>query len=129
MKHIITFAIILFVGLAFTFNCAAETFEELLSKAKQYADTPQGIKYDNQVGYHLIAPLNAAMKECLDKTQNPDPSKFNIIFELSKDGTITKLLIKPETNLALCVKPALAKNKLPSPPFAPYLAFIEWGFK
>lgn len=81
--------------------------------------TPEGKKYDEQMGTEFLQKHLGPLRQC-KKTAGNDLRSFWILLKLDKDGTAKEVLLYPETALGACARPALLKETFSSPPRPAY---------
>jgi flavin-binding protein dodecin len=74
-------------------------------------ETPAGAAYDAAFGRSMQAQLGMAMAKCFTRTPEPDIRKFDMLVELDPAGKVTEVLVRPETNVALCFKPRIGEAR------------------
>ncbi len=84
--------------------------------AKKQTSTPAGKEYEGKFVSLFGRQHASTMKKCFEKTPNPDKSAFHVLINLDADGKILKILLKPETNIALCLKEHMMEDTYPTPP-------------
>ena len=140
MKRILTLWTFLSVGIACLTAVAAgstpsqpsrqELFNRLVAQAKANLETPAGREYDKVLSKHLEKNTGGVVKACFDAAApKPDPSRFEVVLTILKDGKMRDVSVWPETNIALCVKPKMAAFTAPPPPSDGFLAYVEMTFE
>ena len=123
MPRVWALALLLFV--AWTQLATAEDKDNppSLSDARAAVDanlrTPEGKKYDEQMGTEFMQKHIAPLRQCKQTAAN-DLRSFWILLKLDKDGTAKEILLYPETKLGTCAREALFKERFSSPPRPAY---------
>ncbi len=106
---------------------AAETedFDSIMTTAKRNLETPAGAAYDEAFGRSMQAQLGMAMAKCFTRTPDPDLTKFDMLVKLDPKGKASEVLVRPETNVALCFKPRIGEATFPEPPASDYWVHVE----
>ena len=105
------------------------TFDLGSYEANKNAETSEGKKYDGQLGSHLEKKHSKTMKMCFDTVKNPNNAGFKIVLLISKDGSVSNLALRPETNTSLCFSEALRRDTFPVPPKDNFCVQINMGIK
>ncbi len=79
----------------------------------------------NDYYQHKYTPV---FQSCLKSIEHPDPSTFEFVIAIGKDGRVLRLYTDHETNVLACVRPTLLKDEFPHPPFAPYYMHMTMNF-
>ncbi len=107
----------------------ADSFSSLMAEADSLAARGEGLRYDNLVGQFAAATFATPMKDCLRSASNPSSARFDVVAVLDATGRVQSLVVRPETNLAVCISPTIRSSTFPSPPHAPYPVHLDWSFK
>jgi len=67
-------------------------------------------------------------QSCLASTNHPDTLPFDFIVAIGADGRVLRLYTDHETNIFVCVRETLQKDKFPRPPVSPYYMHISMSF-
>jgi hypothetical protein len=81
--------------------------------------TPEGKKYDDQMGTEFMQKHIEALRQC-KKTSGNDLRSFWILLKIDTNGTAREILLYPETRLGTCSREALLKETFSSPPRPAY---------
>jgi hypothetical protein len=105
----------------------AEDKPTSLSEARSAVDanlrTPEGKKYDEEMGSEFVQKHLAPLRQC-KQTAGDDLRNFWILLKLDRDGATKEVLLYPETKLGICARAALLKETFPSPPRSGYWVSI-----
>lgn len=121
MRNILSLAFLL--SLTWAPFAVAEDKATSLSDARAAVEanlrTPEGKKYDEQMGTEFVQKHLAPVRQCKQSSGN-DLRSFWILLKLDKDGAAKEILLYPETKLGICAREALLKEKFSSPPRPAY---------
>ena len=105
------------------------TFDLGSYEALKNAETTEGKEYDVQLGSHLEKKYSKTMKMCFDSVKNPNNTGFKIVLLITKNGAVSNLASRPETNISLCLSEVLRKDIFPAPPKDNYWVQINMGIE
>ncbi len=88
------------------------------SAAKSTAVTPEGKKYEDEVGTAFGRDHGKGIQACAREVKRPDLSDFHVFLRVSAVGQVDEALVKPSTNLAACLQGRLKNWKIGAPPKA-----------
>ena len=88
------------------------------SAAAATAATPEGKKYEDQVGTAFGRDQRKSIQACAKEVKRPDLSDFQVFVRVSAAGQVDEALVKPSTNLAACLQGKLRAWKVGAPPHA-----------
>jgi hypothetical protein len=103
----------------------AGRFDSILAIAKKNVGTPAGAAYDKAFGAAMQAQLGMQMAKCFTRTPKPDTSKFDMLIQVDARGKAGEVLLRPETNVALCFRPRIGEATFPPPPAPAYWVRVE----
>jgi hypothetical protein len=86
--------------------------------AEETAATPQGKKYEDQVGTAFGRDHGKSIQACAREIKRPDLSDFRVFVRVSAAGQVEEALVKPSTNVAACLRGKLGVWKVGAPPHA-----------
>ena len=90
----------------------------LIALGKKDEARPESKEYRRGAMESIGPPLANAMKRC---NQGSEPgARFDLVLQAAADGAIDQIVVTDGSALAACVKNAIARARIPSPPFAPY---------
>ena len=69
------------------------------------------------------------VSQCAKDLDKPDLTSFTVLLRIGGDGVTNEVLVKPESNLSVCVKVKLVGWKTPPPPHANFWAKLEVKLK
>ena len=72
--------------------------------AEATAATPEGKKYEDQVGTAFGRDQGKSIQACAREVKRPDLSDFRVFVRVSAAGQVEEALVKPSTNLAACLQ-------------------------
>jgi hypothetical protein len=88
------------------------------SAADVTAATPEGKKYEDQVGTAFGRDHGKSIQACAREVKRPDLSNFRVFVRVSAAGQVEEALVKPSTNLAECLQGKLKAWRVGAPPHA-----------
>ena len=80
--------------------------------------TPEGKKYEQQLGSELPAKYVPALRQC--KQSVGSSSGFDMFLKLSGDGKVMQALVYPENAFTTCARTAAGTLQLSAPPHGDY---------
>jgi hypothetical protein len=83
--------------------------------AEATAATPDGKKYEDQVGTAFGREQGKSIQACAREVKRPDLSDFHVFVRVSAAGQVEEALVKPSTNLAACLQGKLRAWKVGAP--------------
>lgn len=105
------------------------SFEKALQLAKANRGTAQGKQYDAQLAKYSEAHDADITGACIETERPPNVAPFQVVLEVSMDGSISKAMVKPETNVGKCYRDKVReRGHLPKPPHAGYWILVEMSF-
>jgi hypothetical protein len=94
----------------------------LIALGKEDEARPESKDYRRRAMGSIGPPLANAMKRC---THGSEPgARFDLVLRAAADGTVDQIVATDGSALAACVKNAIARARIPPPPFAPYHLYI-----
>ena len=84
--------------------------------AKATAATAEGKKYEDEVGRAFGRDQGKSIQGCAKEIQRPDLADFNVFLRVTAAGEVEEALVKPSTNLAVCLQGKLKAWKVGTPP-------------
>jgi hypothetical protein len=97
---------------------AEDRIADAESAAKASASTPEGKKYENEVGAAFGRDQGKTLQACATKIKRPDLSDFHVFVRVNAAGQVEEALVKPSTDLATCLQGKLKGWNLATPPQA-----------
>ena len=126
------FCSILFISLLTTSGMAgdlASSFKEAVALAEtELKDRATRIYSDIDLKDYYQQKYFPVFQSCLKSLEHPDPSTFEFVVAIGKDGRVLRLYTDHETNVLACIRPTLLKDEFPHPPFAPYYMDVTMNF-
>ena len=86
------------------------------SAAKAAAATPEGKKYEDEVGTAFGRDHGKSIQTCAKEVKRPDLSDFQVFVRVGAAGQVEEALVKPSTTLAACLRTKLKAWKVGVPP-------------
>ena len=88
------------------------------SAARATAATPEGKEYEDEVATAFGRDQGKSIQACASEVKRPDLSDFQVFVRVSAVGQVEQALVKPSTNLAVCLQGKLKAWKVGAPPQA-----------
>lgn len=85
--------------------------------------TPEGKKYDQQLGLEFVEKHLAPFRQC-KQSASKDMRSFWILLKLDKNGTVSEALFSPETAIATCARERVLHDRFSPPPHPAYWVSI-----
>lgn len=105
------------------------SFEKALQLARTNLETPQGKEYDAQLAKYSEGHLPEITRACVEAEKPSELAPFQLLLEVSGEGSISKAMVGPAANVGKCVRDKVQeRGQAPRPPHAGYWALIEVGF-
>ena len=105
-----------------------ERFIKAVAIAKENLATTAGRAYDHRLSDYFNHSNSSIMSKCFQEIADRDKRAFEMVFILSKNGTVQDILIWPETNIGTCFRNKLRDKSFPIPPKDGYHAYTEMHF-
>jgi hypothetical protein len=108
---------------------AAEStaFDAALAEAQRNAQRPGGEAFEGAVGKEFGRVHGRKLSACAKQVKKPDLRDFDVLVKLSLNGRVEEALVRPETNLAACLRDQVKGTDLPAPESAGY--WVRIGLK
>jgi len=71
----------------------------------------------------------ATLSTCASETPNPDLSKFTLLLRIDAQGVVESAMVKPATNLAVCLEGKIKGWKTLPPPHGGFWAKLDLKLK
>ena len=97
---------------------AQEELSAAESAAKAAAETPEGKKFEEEVGSAFGRAHASTIQRCAMQAKRADISNFDLFLRVGEDGTVDKALAKPASAIATCVTDKMPGWKALAPPHA-----------
>jgi hypothetical protein len=104
-------------------------FDRALAEAERNAHRPGGRAFQAAVGKQFGTAYGPRVSTCAKRLRKPDLRDFGLLVKLSLNGRIEEALVRPETNLALCLRDELKDGSLPVPEAPAYWVHIGMKLK
>ena len=108
---------------------AAESWSAAETAAVSEWKNDDGRSYGKTLERAFSKEKAGAVSECAKDLDKPDLTNFTVLLRIGADGVANEVLVKPESNLAVCVKGKLEGWKTPPPPHADFWAKLEVKLK
>ena len=103
----------MFAGLGFAADDRLAVAE---ATAAASAASEPGKQYEVLVGQAFGKAHGTTIGACTRESKRPDLSNFSLFLRVGGEGVVEEALVKPETNISVCVRTRLAGWKAPLPP-------------
>ena len=94
----------------------ARAFEEARRVALGNAKTPAGKRYQAVFAKAFSESQARELGRCVESQAAPDLTAFEALVEIGKGGAVEAVLVRPETNVAACLRESIRKTRFPAPP-------------
>ncbi len=88
------------------------------SAAEASAATAGGKAFRGDVGVAFGRDHGKSIRDCGTELGRPDPSEFVLLLQFGGSGAVQQALVKPSTNLAVCLQGKVKGWKVGLPPTA-----------
>lgn len=99
------------------------------SLASASAATPEGKQYEAALGTAFGRDQGKHLQSCAREVGRPDLSAFLALVRVSAAGEVQEALVKPRTNLAVCLQGKLRGWKVAAPPQADSWVSVQVNLK
>lgn len=96
----------------------------LIEIADANARTPEGVRYDGEVGKRFAEEHATSVGLCAPNNATT-PAPLDILLLVARTGRIRRVVVSPEGEIARCLQGLLAGAQFPAPPSDDYWARIE----
>jgi hypothetical protein len=101
-------------------------FDKALKSADDNMKSKKGKLYDVSFGRHLGPLLAQSMMSCTkDIPESAGVKPFVVLVQVGKTGEAERILVRPETQVALCVKRQIPASDHPKPPGPSWWVKVE----
>ena len=104
-------------------------FDRALAEAQRNEDRPGGRAFQAAVGKQFGTAFGPKVSACAKQVKKPDLRDLGVLVKLSVNGRIEEALVRPETNLGLCLVNELREGGLPAPETEGYWVHIGLKLK
>jgi hypothetical protein len=108
-----------------TAGVIAKTIEEALKSADDNAKTPEGKKFDAEIGKTFAAQYSNVVSGCLKQSGDSFLIPFDLALRLGKDGSIEQIYSSYRSKMSACLKSEVQNGHFPAPPQAGYWVKIS----
>jgi hypothetical protein len=98
----------------------ARTFEAAQRAARANAKTAVGKRYQPVFARRFSESQAPALGRCVERQTAPDLSPFEALAEIDAAGGVEEVLVRPASNVALCLRETIRKARFPRPPRGHY---------
>jgi len=104
---------------------AAKIIEDALKSADENVKTPEGRKFDGEIGKTFAINYSTVVSDCLKRSGDPVLFPFDLALRLGKDGSVEQIYSSITSRVSLCLKPEVQKGRFPVPPQSSYWVKIS----
>lgn len=104
-------------------------FDLALAEAQRNSERPGGHAFEAAVGKQFGVAYGPRVSACAKRISKPDLRDVRLLVRLSMNGRVEEVLVRPETNLALCLRDELKGGSLPVPETRGYWVHIGMKLK
>ena len=98
----------------------AQTFEAARKTARAAAMTAAGKRYQPVFAKAFSESQARELGRCVESQNPADLSPFEVLIEIGSSGAAEEVLVRPESNVALCLRESIRKARFPRPPRGHY---------
>jgi hypothetical protein len=103
---------------------AQDTFEARVGLGKAVEEKEEFKSYHGSIGREVGDQYAATMRSCFATVQEPKIDAFTLVADITPDGNLSAVEVRPATNIACCFAAGLTKISFPKPPHYPgYVGF------
>jgi hypothetical protein len=105
-------------------SAKSSSFEVTLAEAQRLCTSPDHLKYEQEKFWPAMGrPYCNAMVACTQHAKLP--ASFDMVFVISRQGSIQRILYTPNAPIAACVAAQLRNHIVPSPPRDEWLISVH----
>jgi Domain of unknown function (DUF4034) len=97
-----------------------KVIEDALKAADDNLKTPEGSRFDGEIGKTFAAKYSAVVADCLKKSGDPFLIPFDLALRLGKDGVVEQVHASVRSRVSACLSPQMEKAQFPAPPQPSY---------
>ncbi|MGH9442742.1 MAG: hypothetical protein ACRD16_10765 [Thermoanaerobaculia bacterium] len=98
----------------------ARAFEAARRAAIANAKSARGRRYQPVLAKAFSESQARQLGRCVESRKDPDLSPFEALVEIGAGGAVESVLVRPGTNVAVCLRESILKTRFPRPPRAHY---------
>jgi predicted TIM-barrel fold metal-dependent hydrolase len=103
----------------------ADQFEDSLAAARANLATADGKAYAQRIEARFAEKHRADLARCAESAGPEELAPFTVLMEVGGGGTASRILLRPPTKTAICLRWALREDGFPKPPTAGYWAMLD----
>ena len=112
-----------------SFAADKKQLSDALAAVNANLKTPEGKRYDEQIGKEFMPSFGAALKQCKQSAPSGSTSPFDMFLKLNADGSVSEGLVYPESAFAACARGVLLKGKFSPPPRGDHWVNVHFDLK
>lgn len=109
-------ALVFFAAAAPAPATGASAFEAARKIAVANAKTAPGRKYQAVFAKAFSESQAGELGRCVEHQAAPDLSPFEALAEIAANGSVESVLVRPESNVAVCLRDSIRRHAFPRPP-------------
>lgn len=94
----------------------ARDFEGARRTALANAKTAAGKRYQPLFAKAFSRSQASELGRCVEAQSAPDLSPFEALARIAAGGSVEEVLVRPESNVAVCLRESIRKSRFPPPP-------------
>ena len=126
MRTVLTVVIASLLGAS---SSAQSTFKSATRAVQRNMNTEAGKAYDDAFGKEFARQNASSMQRCTRDAAAEDLASFEILARVSVNGRLEKVLVKPLTAVARCIRGAVSTERFPKPPAPHYWVRVHMSIK
>ncbi|TBR36383.1 peptidase C13 [Dyella terrae] len=105
-----------------------DEFTTRVTQAKLNEGSLTGPDYQKKLWAKIGNPTTDALKACIASIPNANKAPFTLVADVQKNGSLTRVEVRPTTDVATCLMGKFATWTVPPPPESPVPYPIEVDF-
>lgn len=106
-------------------HAIVKSIEAALKAADANLTTPEGRRFDGELGKTFAANYSTAVADCQKNSGDPFLVPFDLLLQLGKTGAIEQVYSTFQTHVSTCLIPQVQKGQFPAPPQPSYWVKIH----
>jgi hypothetical protein len=104
---------------------AVKKIEAALKSADSNLMTPEGQKFDGEIGKAFSTSYSTAVADCQKKSGDPFLIPFDLLVQVGKTGSVEQVYSTYRTHVTECLIPQIQSGQFPVPPQPSYWVKIH----